>query len=228
MLTPPAHSGRLCGYDVAIRNPTTGKLQTDGKIDNLRYEINADNTGRVYRVNDNGTETLITDEVIHFGGLTKKHVMQFTADAGVTINGRYLAPDGKADTVVIRWSEAEKPHIKTFFFSGTKTFDTIIASNPELTRLHTYDKEEAVKTPYPYLEIRNYEPFEPSVGATENIARCTDIDGDRQNDIYQLDFVHNGVFLPLGKDEVVGSDFGSKMKSDFARIGIEFTGNRCQ
>lgn len=54
-MTTPIASGRLTGYDIVNPNAHAGPPSLDGVLDDLRYEINDDGTGRVYTVTAQST-----------------------------------------------------------------------------------------------------------------------------------------------------------------------------
>ncbi len=112
-------SGQLDGLDVAIPR-ADGTLQSfDGVIDDVRYELNYfDGTGRVYLVQPDGTEVLLTDQVETLvreygdkadGTYIKdtEYVLQFTTDSTVDLGVRQLPLDGAADVMVVRWGSEQ-------------------------------------------------------------------------------------------------------------------------
>lgn len=211
---PDPITGRISGHDAGIRNPDTGKLKIDGVFDDIRYELAADgSSGRVYVLNADGSETLITNQVA-CDDLSKKCALQFTADTGLTINGKAIAPDKHGDVVVIRWSTRQEDlgsaaTVQTYFFKDSPSFDAIIASHEPLKS--TYARMQA--------EIRN----NPAYGEISGCGDCQDFDGDGVLDTYDYDFLGGCAFVPISADEPFWHIETIADGHMAARVGIELS-----
>ena len=214
---PDPITGRISGHDAGVRNPDTGKLKVDGVLDDIRYELAANgSSGRVYVLNADGSETLLTDQVVRTDVLGGECVMQFTADAALTINGTALAPDKHGDVVVIRWHPGQEfmrpdPWVQTYFFKGSASFDAIIASHDHLKST--------------YAQVQSNIRDNPAYGEISGCGDCQDFDGDGVFDPYDYDFLGGSAFVPISPEEPFGSTSTGNDRGFVARVGIRLSAN---
>lgn len=214
------YSGRLCGYDTGVRDPKTDALRGfDGVVDDLYYEIQTDHTGAIYRLEDDGTRTILTDAVSDVNtDMQHTRYLQLTVDAAFNANGQTVAPDKHGDVLVIKWGNEGGWDIglqkQTFFFSGAPAFDTIMSLDSGMQA--------------EYLDLKQRGENGQKICRATLSSGHLDFNNDGQLDGYIWSIHSDCKFTPITQELFNGADHREPDGTVNARIGISFSGDRCQ